>query len=677
MKHTNALINETSPYLLQHAHNPVNWYAWHPETLQRAVAEDKLLLISIGYSTCHWCHVMEHESFEDEQIAKLMNENFICIKVDREERPDIDAVYMQAVQLMTGQGGWPLNCIAMPDGRPFYGGTYFPKLQWKNILTQLSNLWKNEPGRCNAYSDELTSGIKKAELINASEIDKKEISANNLAEAVERWSSSFDKEYGGPNRAPKFAMPVNLEFLLRYSYHTGSEKILKHVFLTLDKMALGGIYDHIGGGFARYSTDIYWKVPHFEKMLYDNAQLISLYSNAFKFSKKNLYKSIVEETFEFVKSKLTDTSGGFYSALDADTEGVEGKFYVWKKEELQRLLGKNADLFFDVFNINDYGYWEHDNYVLIKDKEDAANAAKHNMTLEQFNEDMAKCKKGLLEARNSRTRPGLDNKMITSWNALMIKGCCDAYSSFHDKKFIDAAIQAIHFLEKHLWFDENKLKHSTHPGIISEENHSTEGFLDAYAFTIEAYLSLYQCTLNEDYLNKSEKLMTQVINSFYDESTGMCYFTSASAEKLIVRKFETEDNVIPASNSSMAHSLFLLSRISENGSYLDIAKKMLQAVSGYALQYPSGFSNWLRFSCNFIFPFHEIAITGKNSHEVLMQFIKNYLPNCIVTGSEKESYIALLRNRLVKDKTLIYVCRNQSCLLPVETAEEGLVLVKK
>lgn len=676
-QHTNSLIHETSPYLLQHAHNPVNWYAWHDEALQKAKDENKLILISIGYSSCHWCHVMEHESFEDTAVAEIMNQNFICIKVDREERPDIDQVYMQAVQLMAGQGGWPLNCFTLPDGKPFFGGTYFPKQNWMNILTQLAQMWKTEPERMKKYAEELTEGIKNSELIKVSNDENKDFfSKEDLNRAYKSWSSSFDNKEGGPDRAPKFPMPNNYEFLLRYYYHTDNKECLNHVLLTLDKMAFGGIYDHIGGGFSRYSTDKIWKVPHFEKMLYDNAQLVSLYSCAYQLTKNELYKKVVYETLEFIEREMTSPENGFYSALDADSEGIEGKFYVWKKAELEKLLGDKSKLFFEVYNVNDYGLWEHDNYILIRKENDEAIAARNNLTVQQLNNTIDECKKILLQERNKRIRPGLDDKILTSWNALMINACCDAYDVFNEEKFLNAAVNALNFIEKHLTKKDGTLIHSTHPKKL---NSPVEGntFLEDYSFAIEALIALYQSTFDEKYLTRADELMKYAIAHFMDSKTGMFYFTSDDDSLLIHRKMETEDNVIPASNSSIAKSLYLLGYYFENNQYLDQSKKMLSSVKSYFEKYPSSFSNWGILSINHLYPFHEIVIAGKDAAEKRKEISPHFIPNKLIAGSATESKMPLLQNRFNNNSTLIYVCVNNTCLRPVANVEEAVKQIKK
>ena len=679
-QHTNDLIRETSPYLLQHAHNPVNWHAWNDDILKKAKDENKIILISIGYSSCHWCHVMEHESFEDDSVAKIMNEHFISIKVDREERPDIDHLYMNAVQLMSGQGGWPLNCFALPDGKPFFGGTYFSKQNWINVLTQLAELWKNDPEKIKQYASELTEGIKKSEFIKTEVADEKTFySKSDIDQAVNAWSASFDKKEGGPDRAPKFPMPNNYEFLLRYYYHTNNKECLNHVLLTLDKMAYGRIYDHIGGGFARYSTDKIWKVSHFEKMLYDNAQLIPLYTHAYQLTKNDLYKKVVYETLEFIEREMTSPGGGFYSALDADSEGEEGKYYVWKKEELEKLLGDKSKLFFEMYNVNNYGLWEHGNYILIRKETDDVVSQKNNLTIQQLNNAIDDCKKILFQERNKRIRPGLDDKIITSWNALMIKAYCDAYAVFGEQKFSDAALKSISFLEKNLMDENGNLLHSTHPKKLNYvlKQNFVNAFADDYAFTVEAYLAMYQSTFNETFLNKANQLMNYTLSHFHNAATGMFYFSSDTDSSLIARKTETEDNVIPASNSSIANSLFVLGHYFENTDFIQQSKKMSIAVKELFQKYPSSFSNCGILIMNHLFPFHEIVIVGKGAGEKLKELNQHFIPNKIFAGSKIESQMPLLQKRFNENNTLIYICVNKTCLLPVEESNDAFKQIQK
>lgn len=679
-KYTNSLIHETSPYLLQHAHNPVNWYGWNDATLEKAKGENKLLLISIGYSACHWCHVMEHESFEDEGVAAIMNEHFICIKVDREERPDIDQVYMLAVQLMTGQGGWPLNCFALPDGRPVYGCTYFQKQQWKNILLNLADLYKNEQGRMLEYATQLTEGVRLAELVKVNE-QQEEFKAELLLQCYDNWKVRFDNTEGGPNKAPKFPLPNNYQFLLRYAFSTAfpsNERaaLMQHIDLTLQKMAFGGIYDQAGGGFSRYSVDSYWKVPHFEKMLYDNAQLVTLYCEAFQATRKPLYKQIVFETLAFIERELTSEEGSFYSALDADSEGIEGKYYVWKATELKEILQNDFDLFADYFNINDLGLWEHDNYILLRNEVDEVIAERHNLSLEQLQEAIKKMKVQLLNVREQRIRPGLDNKVLTSWNALMLKAYVDAYNVFDEQRFIDAAKKNAQFLLSKLLRSDGGLNH------VSSKLHSPfddgvgeryiNGYLEDYCFTIEAFIALYEANFIEDYLITANTLMRYCIQHFQDKNSGMFYFTSDEDKALISRKMELSDNVIPASNSSIAKSLFVLGHHFENEEYVAMSRKMLNNVLEEIKGYGPGYSNWAMLLLYFTRPFYEIAITGDRASEKRKKFNNNYLPNALFAGSETESTLPLLQNRLIGLQTTIYVCSDKTCSKPETKVEDAL-----
>ena len=562
-QHTNALVNETSPYLLQHANNPVDWYPWNEETLAKAQKEGKLLIISIGYSACHWCHVMEHESFEDEQVAQVMNDRFINIKVDREERPDIDQVYMNAVQLMQQRGGWPLNCIALPDGRPVWGGTYFPKEQWIEQINQVANFYEQRPQDMLDYAQKLAKGIQQSELVSYNK-EKPNFSWQDLENTLEPWSKQFDYKEGGPKRAPKFPIPNNYLFLMRYAHLKQDNKLSEYVQLTLDKMAWGGIYDQVGGGFARYSTDKLWKVPHFEKMLYDNAQLVSLYSEAYTCYGKEMYKDIVEQTLAFVERELSHDNGAFYSALDADSEGLEGKFYVWKKEELKSLLGQDYPLFAKYYNINHKGYWEEGNYILVKDQNDGDFCKKENLELDVFQQKVKHWQSKLLEEREQRTRPALDDKSLTSWNALMCQAYTDAYLAFGNKYYLHTAIKNARFILDKQCQSDHSLWHSYKDG-----QSSINGFLEDYALTISAFIRLYEATFDEQWLNKAKDLTDYCHAHFYDSQSGMFFFTSDLDAPLVARKMEINDNVMPASSSVMANNLFALGHLLDNSDYLE------------------------------------------------------------------------------------------------------------
>lgn len=668
--YTNHLIHESSPYLLQHAHNPVDWYPWNDSTLAKAKAEQKPLLISIGYSACHWCHVMEKECFENVKVAEIMNAHFICIKVDREERPDIDQVYMNAVQLMTGSGGWPLNCFALPDGRPIYGGTYFPKEKWKNVLLNIADLYKNQSEKVLDYATKLTEGVQQSELIPKKK-EKVEFTAAQLDSIYTKWSKLMDFHEGGPDRAPKFPLPNNYQFLLRYAHFSKNDEALKQVKLTLDKMAFGGIYDHLGGGFARYSTDYLWKVPHFEKMLYDNAQLVSLYSEAFQATKNPLYKKVVEETLEFIERELTSSEGAFYSALDADSEGEEGRYYVWKKEELEKLLKANFALFSSYYNVNELGYWEHGNYILLRKKQDEEIAKEFKIEISELHHGLNTCKEILLKEREKRVRPGLDDKILCSWNALMVKGYSDAYRVFGEKKYLATAEKSAQFLQERMVQNDGSLWHNYKNGKTS-----INGFLEDYSFCIEAFISVYEATLNEHYLDEAEKLMNYALVHFYDEESGFFFFTSSKANPLIARKMETSDNVIPASNSSMAKSLFMLGHYFDRVDYLEKSDQMLRNVMHLMEQYGSGYSNWGMLLLQRVAPFYEIAICGEQAGEFRAQLEHYFIPNKLIAGSKTLSKLPLLDMKYVKGKTLFYVCQNRTCNAPVSSITEVLKQIK-
>jgi uncharacterized protein YyaL (SSP411 family) len=665
----NNLIKESSPYLLQHANNPVNWYAWNDETLALAKKENKLILVSIGYSACHWCHVMEHESFEDEQVASIMNENFINIKVDREERPDIDMVYMGAVQLMTGQGGWPLNCFALPDGRPIYGGTYFPKNQWINVLSNLADLFSTNPDKAYEYAAHLTDGLEQLEIPKADIESNFEI--ETLYKSVNKWKSGFDNEHGGPNKAPKFPLPNNYLFLLNYQYFQDDLTIKKHLDLTLTKMAWGGIYDQLGGGFARYSTDVLWKVPHFEKMLYDNAQLVSLFSQAYKQSKNELYKKVVYETIAFVEKELMNPEYGFYSALDADSEGIEGKYYVWQKEELQHLLKDDFEIFADYYCVNDIGYWEDENYVLMRNAEESVIALKHNISVIELQEKIKTCNATLLQAREKRVKPGLDNKVLASWNGLMCKALTEAYLIFEEEKFKNLALANANYLIKNYCKENGQLLR------VINNNTSISGFLEDYAFVIDAFISVHIITANEEWLLQAKKLADYTLMNFYDTSQNTYFFTDSSQEKLVVRKAEWSDNVIPASSSQMAINLNSLSIYFNEDNYRQISENLLKSVIKEIESYGPGYSNWAMLLLQKLKPQTEVVIVGKSVNEKLLALYKQSSPNVIFALSDKKSDLPLLKNRYVDDQTLIYVCKNNSCLLPTESVEEALKQLEK
>ncbi|QTE24017.1 thioredoxin domain-containing protein [Polaribacter cellanae] len=674
--HTNNLIGETSPYLLQHAHNPVNWHAWNDKTLSKAKSSKKLMLISIGYASCHWCHVMEEESFKDTLVAKTMNTNFINIKVDREERPDVDKVYMSAVQLMNGEGGWPLNVVALPDGRPIWGGTYFEKEQWIGILNQLSEVYEKNPEKLIAFADKLEKGIKSIDVV---ELNSKKTDFTNeiIKKSIDVWSANFDTSLGGLKSAPKFMMPNNYHFLLRYAIQKEDRELQDYVNLTLEKMAFGGIYDPIEGGFSRYSVDEKWHIPHFEKMLYDNAQLVSLYSDAYSITKNPLYKEVVLETLEYVKAYMIGEKGSFFSSLDADSETEnkdleEGVYYVWTKKELQSLLNEDYLLFEDYYNVNDYGFWEKENYVLIRNTNDADFIQKHNITIEALKAKKKNWKETLKKAKQSRKKPRLDDKMLTSWNALMLNGFVDAYRVFGDENYLKIAEKNANFIVDHQLKKEGSLLHTYKDG-----KSTINGYLEDYAFTIEAFINLYENTLDEKWLKISHDLADYTFAHFFDENSKMFYFTSNKDASLVARSIAFRDNVMPSSNSVMAKNLFKLSHYFDNKNYLETARIMLNNVQPELEEYPSAFSNWLDLMINFSNPYYEIAIVGEKAKDKVKELNKKYIPNKLIAGSLRESNMPLLENRYNPLKTLIYVCVNKACKLPVSDVEKALEFIKK
>jgi uncharacterized protein len=669
-KKPNKLINESGPYLLQHAYNPVEWYAWNDDALSKAKKENKPLIISIGYAACHWCHVMEHESFEDEEVAKLMNENFVSIKVDREERPDIDQVYMDAAYLITGRGGWPLNVVALPDGRPIFAGTYFPKEQWKQVLKYFRDNYSKETETIEKEADKLTQALRTVYIPGLNEKENL-FSREEIDNAFQKIINIIDFEEGGTKGAPKFPLPGIFESLLQFNYHTENENALQAVELTLDKIATGGIYDHIGGGFARYSTDNVWKVPHFEKMLYDNAQLVSLYSNVFKVTKKNLYKEVIYQTLEFVERELSDSSGGFYSSLDADSEGVEGKYYLWNEKEIEKLLGNDSKFFCEYFNVIEKGNWEDGNILFINsDKKDILK--KYNLDEKSFDEKIQKSKRILLNERLKRIKPGLDDKILTSWNALMIKAFSDAYSAFGEQRFLQRAVTCGDFIKNKMMNEDGKLFRNY------KNNKSTiNGFLDDYSFTIEAFISLYQITFDEKWIYDAKILADYTIKHFHHSESGLFFYKSDQDEPLIARKMELSDNVIPSSNASLATALIKLSKYFYSENYEATAEKMILTMKQSAQQNPAFHFQWLITSATKAYPLHEVVMTGEDIHELKSKFLERYLPNIILAGSAVESSLGLLENRIVQGKTMIYICQNKACNLPTENFETAVSQISK
>ena len=668
--HTNALIHETSPYLLQHAHNPVDWYPWGDEAFAKAKKENKMLLISVGYAACHWCHVMEHESYEDTVVANIMNKNFICIKVDREERPDVDQVYMNAAYLINGNGGWPLNALAMPDGKPFFAGTYYPKNKWMQLLEYFTDLYKNQKQKLEEQADHLSKGINDIENVpkNTTSVS---FSTTTLDEMFSALNQKIDMDKGGIKGSMKFPMPSIWEYLLQYYFLNKNDKALKAVETTLQHMAYGGIYDQVGGGFSRYATDPDWHAPHFEKMLYDNAQLVSLYSHAFQLTKNPLYKRVVYETIAFVKRELTSPEGGFYSSLDADSEGEEGKFYVWSKDEIKEILGSDAEIFSDYFGITSKGNWEHGKNIPDIIEGEKNMERKYDLSADQLQSKIDELKLKVLKAREKRIRPQTDDKILTAWNALMTKGLIDAYKTFDEKDFLQMAEMNINFLLKNISTKQNSLYRN-----YKNSKATIPAFLDDYAFVISALIDYYQVSFNENYLQKANDVAQYAVQHFYDKTSGMYFYTDDQHSNLIARKMEISDNVIPSSNSEMAKNLLMLGIYFENNNYEDQSAQLVKNVIDDIKKTTGYYSNWAQVMILQIKSPYEVAILGSGWKQKLSEFHKHYLPNTIYLGGTKEGNLTLLQNKLVEGKTIIYVCENKTCQLPVETAEAAIKQIK-
>lgn len=666
----NELSLETSPYLLQHANNPIHWKAWNEASLATARDHNKLIIVSVGYSACHWCHVMEHESFEDNEVAEVMNAHYISLKVDREERPDVDATYMKAVQLMTGQGGWPMNVVLLPDGRPVWGGTYFRKTNWMEALQQLQDMYATEPDKMIDYADKLMLGINHIGLVLPE--DEGELpNPYNIKPITEKWAKSFDWDYGGYARAPKFMLPNNYLFLQRYGFQTKTKELLEFTDLTLTRMAWGGLFDTVGGGFSRYSVDLEWHVPHFEKMLYDNGQLMSLYAEGYKRTKNPLYKEVIEKTHFFIETELTDDKGAFYSALDADSLNAvghleEGAFYAWEKQELKDLLSDDFDLFAQVFNINDFGFWEDNRFVLIQNQSVDELAQAAGLSAEALQTKKIEWEKLLYDVREKRSKPRLDDKILTSWNAIMLKGYVDAYKALGDEVYLTAARRNAGFITQYLWDDDGHLWRTYKNGTAK-----INGFLEDYAHVATAFITLYEATLEEQWLTYAKQLTDYCLEHFYDEARQFFRYATLDGEQLVAPHYETEDNVIPASNSVMANLLYKLSIIYDNSYYEKVALQMLYIMIPN-MDYPSAFSNWLNLWLDLSADNKELAICGEQASEIIKEVNALYQPHVIIAGSTTNSNLPFLKDRFVKNNLMFYVCQNKACKLPTSSLQEAL-----
>jgi uncharacterized protein len=665
----NKLINETSPYLLQHAHNPVDWYPWAREALEKAKKENKPILVSIGYSACHWCHVMEKESFEDEATAALMNERFINIKIDREERPDLDHIYMDAVQAISGSGGWPLNVFLTPDRKPFYGGTYFPPLpaynraSWKDVLTGVSDAFINRRDEIEKQAANLTDHIEASNNfgIGSNDITSATLSRQELDEMISNVLKNADTTHGGFGRAPKFPQTFTIRLLLHNYFYNADEKALTQACLNLDKMIDGGINDQLGGGFARYSTDETWLVPHFEKMLYDNALIVMALSEAYQITNNEKYASAIQSTLDFVERELLSPEGGFYSALDADSEGVEGKFYVWKKSEIDNVLGSDSELFNKYYNVTEDGNWEHTNilHVTLPLNDFARN---NNLDVRDLNDLLHRSREKLMLERARRKRPLTDDKILLSWNAMMNTAYSKAFSATGIEKFRLLALQNMEFIyEKFRNGDHGEFRHAYKNGIARYP-----AFLDDYAQLIEALIHLQEITSDSTYLEKVKTLIKWCFTHFNDYETDYFYFTNDQQEDVIVRKKELYDGAVPSGNSLMAWGLYYSGVVFDNVEWRERAVKMVAGVKEVVKKYAGSFGVWAMFLQSLSKGIPEIALVGGNLDTVLKEILRTFIPFRVVQSSPTETKVfPLLAGKLSSSTPMIYLCKDYSCQTPV------------
>lgn len=693
-KHTNHLIGETSPYLLQHAHNPVNWYPWGEEALTLAKQKNLPILVSIGYAACHWCHVMERESFENEETAAIMNQYFINIKIDREERPDLDHIYMDAVQAITGSGGWPLNVFLTPETKPFYGGTYFPPVHahnrpsWPDVLKSISTAFTEKRHEIDAQAENLTDHLQKANAFglqttgNAAQLFTNE----KITEAFTNLMKNADKEWGGFGNAPKFPQTFSIQFLLRFAHYQKIKDRNKNdndrnnvwkqaqemALLSLDKMIEGGIYDQAGGGFARYSTDAEWLAPHFEKMLYDNALLVSVISEAYQLTKSERYKEVIEETIDFIEREMMHVSKGFYAALDADSEGVEGKFYVWNIDEVKTLLGDDAALFCKYYDITEKGNWEHVNILRVKVplKE---FAAANNIPVEEVSEKLNRGKQVLFEKRKERIRPLTDDKIILGWNALMNTASSKAFAATGLERYRQLAIDNMQFLIKNLAIkNENGFHHTW-----KDDQAKHPAFLDDYAYLVEALIHLQEITADVNWLLKAKEITGFVIENFSEPETGFFFYTKQGQADVIIRKKEVYDGAVPSGNAVMAGNLHYLSIVFDNREWEKRSTDILSSLSNTITRYPGSFGKWNCLLIEKLTGTAEIAVVGTGFEEVNKEILSNFIPNRVIMASVAENeYFPLLRAKETKEETLVYVCRNFSCLQPVASVKEAVSLIE-
>ena len=675
-KFTNCLIEETSPYLLQHAHNPVDWVAWSSSLFAEAQKNNKPILLSIGYSACHWCHVMERESFEDETVAAYMNANFINVKVDREERPDVDHIYMDALQAMTGSGGWPLNIFLLPNGKPFFGGTYFPpktlpqRASWLDVLKGVSEAYTNNHEKINDQAEQLTQHLLKKNIIHqsaslasasASENGDNELPTKEELEIIgNRILQNADTMWGGFGVAPKFPQTFCLQMLFRNYKINGNESCMVHAVRSIDKMIQGGLYDHLGGGFARYSTDAQWQAPHFEKMLYDNALLIGVMAEAYQITQKDIYASIIKQTVSFLKRELSNQQGAYYAALDADSEGVEGKFYTWSYDEIEKLVDPSLFTeFCNYYQVTQNGNWEHTNILW------TTEALEKSFTPEFVN-----AKNILFNHRSKRIRPALDYKIILSWNCLLITALCKAYAAIGDEQYKKAAIDAIVWVENN--FSDNDQEHLFHTNTNGVKK--SFAFLDDYGALIQSYIQLQEITGDTQYLHKAEKWMGYVQAHFLDEEGVFFYYTAQYQTDVIVRQKDTYDGAQPSGNALICMSLYYLGHVFDRANWISQSERMIHQMRKLIIQYPSSFSYWGQCFSWMAADAIELVAIGPKVHNSLKKVLSPFQPHKILVFSAQEDPSLASTIGKYSPDNQYYICVNKTCLPANEVLDDILAL---
>jgi uncharacterized protein YyaL (SSP411 family) len=660
----NNLETESSPYLLQHAKNPVFWQRWDKEVYQNQNPEEKLLLVSIGYSSCHWCHVMEKETFEDQEVADFMNNDFISIKVDREENPEVDNIYMTATQMMTGSGGWPLNVICLPDGRPVYGGTYHTKTQWLEVLGKVQKLYTNDKSQLMVFAERIEKGIQEVNSFEVSP-EPKIISPSTLEDEMQYWMQQWDEEYGGVKSSQKFITPVKFNYIQQFQSVTGNTKIKNYLEKSLMTIAHSGVFDPLEGGFYRYAVDPFWNIPHFEKMLYDNAQVLGLYANAYKENKNPIFKERVYQTFTFLKNRLANPKGAYYSAIDADNNEGEGRYYVFTKESLELIAQKDIDLFVDYFNIDFDKPFEEYFYNLKQTPVNEKFLEKHQISKINLEEKRKYWITAMKVQMEKREFPLIDTKIITSWNALLVVGLTQAYEAFGDSEFINEAFKIYSFLKKNS-YKKQRLFHTHQKG-----SPKIEGFLEDYAFMIQAAIALYKNSGDISLLEDAIVFNKTVLKEFKDEESP--FFTFTEDPTLFSKIVGVDDNVIPSANSVMAENLWTLGQLTGEENYIEKSKAMLQGILLYFSEgRSSDYSQWSQLFAKQIYQHYEVVIIGPKANEMSIEFQKEYYPNVLFQTSTSESDLPLLKDRFFEGETYVYVCQNRVCLRPVETVEQAI-----